>query len=113
MNFMNLMKNAGKIKEMLHKQQEELAQKKYTGEAGGGWVDIICNGHGDILKINIADEAFQAGKEVVEELVTAAMNDCNNKVKRETQSQMQSLESLFGGGSMEDIFGSDPDGKTG
>ena len=96
MDIMKLMKNAGKIKEMLSQQQDALAKKSYQGESGAGWVTVTMVGN-RVSKIDISPEALKEDKEIIEELIAAAMNDCIKKSEQDAQSSMSSMGNMFGG----------------
>lgn len=87
----NLMKQAQKIQENMEKAQEELARMEVTGEAGGGLVSVVMTGRHDLKRVQIDDSLLQDDKEMLEDLIAAAVNDAVRKVEIETQSRMSSL----------------------
>jgi nucleoid-associated protein EbfC len=92
----NLMKNAGKIQEMMKQNQEELANTVVTGESGGGDVTVEMNAKYHTKSIVIADSILKEDKAVVEELVCAAVNDALRKVEGVTKEKMTGLGDMFG-----------------
>lgn len=94
-NIASLMKNAGKIQDMLKEGQEKLAKTEVTGEAGAGAVKVTVNAQNYVKKIDIDDETFNEGKAIVEELVTAAINDATAKVEK-IKEEMMSSSDIFG-----------------
>ncbi|MDF1653653.1 MAG: YbaB/EbfC family nucleoid-associated protein [Coxiellaceae bacterium] len=92
----NLMKNAGKIQEMMKQQQEELEKIQVTGEAGAGDVQVTMTAKHYVLKIDIKDEILKEDKEIVEDLIAAATNDATAKVEKITQEKMSGLGQMFG-----------------
>ena len=99
MNFSglgSLMKNAGKIQEMMKKNQEELANLVVTGEAGGGDVKANVTAKNYVKNIVIADHIWNEDKAIVQELIVAAMNDAAQKVEEATKEKMSGLGDMFG-----------------
>lgn len=96
-NIGSLMKNAKKIQEMMEKAQEELAKIRVTVESGAGLVKVVVTAQHQVVSLDIADEALKESKEVVEDLVKAALNDANQKAAKITQEKMMATSNLFGG----------------
>ncbi|KAB7619745.1 YbaB/EbfC family nucleoid-associated protein [Alkalilimnicola sp. S0819] len=92
----NLMKQAQKMQEKLQKAQEELAQLEITGEAGGGMVSVVMNGKHELRRVNIDPGLFEDDKDMVEDLVAAAVNDAVHKLARETEERMSGMTSGMG-----------------
>lgn len=88
-----LMKQAQEMQEKMQKMQEELANAEVTGQAGAGLVSIIMNGRHDVKRVTIDDSLMQEEKEVLEDLLAAAVNDAVRKVEQNTQQQMSGLTS--------------------
>ncbi len=97
MDLFKLMKNMDGIKTMFAEQQKTQANASYKGESGAGWVTIVMDGAGNAKKLVLADEAINEGKEVLSELIVAAINDCNNKMNESRQASMGQLSDLLGG----------------
>ncbi len=92
----NLMKQAQQMQEKLQAAQEELARMEVTGEAGGGMVKVVMNGQRDVRKVEIAPELMNDDREVLEDLVAAAVNDANRRVEEMTREKMAGLTSGLG-----------------
>ncbi len=92
----NLMKQAQQMQEKLQAAQEELARMEVTGEAGGGMVKVVMNGQRDVRKVEIAPELMQDEREVLEDLIAAAVNDANRRVEEMTREKMAGLTSGLG-----------------
>ena len=88
----NLMKQAQAMQENLKKAQEELASIEVTGNSGGGMVSVTMTCRHDVKKVDI-DETLMSedDKEVLEDLVAAAINDAVRKVEKATQEKMAGL----------------------
>jgi hypothetical protein len=85
----NLMKQAQQMQANLQKAQEEIAQLEATGEAGGGMVSVVMTGRHEVRRVRIDPALFADGdREMVEDLVAAALNDAARKVEQLTQEKM-------------------------
>ncbi|HIP53692.1 MAG TPA: YbaB/EbfC family nucleoid-associated protein [Chromatiales bacterium] len=89
----NLMKQAQKMQEEMQKAQEKLAQEEVTGESGGGLVKVVMNGRHEVRRVSIDDSLLSDDKEMLEDLVAAAMNDAVKRVAEKTQENMAGLTS--------------------
>lgn len=88
----NLMKQAQAMQENMRKAQEELASIEVTGNAGGGMVKVTMTCRHDVRKVEIdASLMNEDDREVVEDLVAAALNDAVRKVEKATQEKMSGL----------------------
>ncbi|MCB1827688.1 MAG: YbaB/EbfC family nucleoid-associated protein, partial [Coxiellaceae bacterium] len=76
-----LMKSAKKVQEMMEKAQEELAKIEVTGESGAGAVKVTVTAQHYAKRIDIDPEILKESKEVLEELIAAAINDATQKVE--------------------------------
>ena len=92
----NLMKQAQQIQENLQKVQEELAQAEHTGESGAGLVKVVMTGRHDVKSIAIDDSLMEEEKEILEDLVAAAVNDAVRKVEAFSQEKMSSVTGGMG-----------------
>ena len=92
----NLMKQAQKMQEGMQKLQEDLAKSEVTGEAGAGLVQVIMSGQHDVRKITIDPSLFNEDREMLEDLLAAAVNDAVRKVEDSNKKKMASLASGFG-----------------
>ena len=87
----NIMKQAQTMQENLKKAQEELAQIEVTGGAGGGLVEVTMTCRHDIRRVSIDDVLIGDEKEVLEDLIAAAVNDAVRRVEKVSQEKMGSL----------------------
>ncbi len=92
----SLMKNAGKIQKMMQENQEKLAQTIILGEAGAGMVKIEMTAKYNAVNLNISDEAMKEDKEVLQDLIVAAINDATRKIEKLTQESMMDAGKMFG-----------------
>ncbi|MDE1465446.1 YbaB/EbfC family nucleoid-associated protein [Spartinivicinus poritis] len=87
----NLMKQAQQMQEQMQKVQEELANAEVTGESGAGLVSIVMTGRHDVKRVNIDPSLLQEDKEMLEDLIAAAVNDAVRKVEKNNQDKMANL----------------------
>lgn len=86
-----IMQQAQKMQEDMRKAQEELASIEVTGSAGGGLVSVVMTCRHDVRKVEIDPELMSDDKEVLEDLVAAAVNDAVRKIEKTTQEKMSGL----------------------
>ncbi|MCB2428323.1 YbaB/EbfC family nucleoid-associated protein [Methylophaga pinxianii] len=87
----NLMKQAQQMQANMQKAQEELANVEVTGQAGGGMVQITMTGKHDVKRVSIEDSLFQDDKDMLEDLIAAAVNDAVRQVEKTTQERMAGM----------------------
>ena len=91
----NLMKQAQKKQADMQKAQEEMATIEVTGQAGGGLVSVVMTCRHDVKRVNI-DDSVMDDKEMLEDLVAAAMNDAVRQVEKTVEERMSGLTSGMG-----------------
>jgi DNA-binding YbaB/EbfC family protein len=89
----NIMQQAQKMQEDLKKAQEELALMQVQGESGGGLVTIVMTGKREARKVTIDDSLLAEDKDMLEDLVAAAINDAVNKVAKMKKEKMSDITS--------------------
>jgi hypothetical protein len=87
----NIMQQAQKMQEDLKKAQEELAMMQVQGESGGGLVTIVMTGKREARKVTIDDSLLGEDKDMLEDLVAAAINDAVNKVAKMKKEKMSDI----------------------
>ena len=87
----DLMKQAQNMQAELQKAQEELAKAEVVGEAGAGLVSVVMTGRHDVKRVSIDDSVFSEDKEVLEDLLAAAVNDAVRKVEARNRDAMSGL----------------------
>lgn len=87
----NLMKQAQKMQENMQKAQEDLANMEVEGQSGGGMVTVIMTGRHDVKRVSIDNSLMQDDKEMLEDLVAAAINDAVRKIEHETKEKMSGM----------------------
>ncbi|MDP1667040.1 MAG: YbaB/EbfC family nucleoid-associated protein [Methylobacter sp.] len=84
----NIMQQAQKMQEDLKKAQEELNSMQVMGESGGGLVTILMTGKREARKVTIDPSLLGDDKDMLEDLVAAAINDAVNKVAKMKKEKM-------------------------
>ena len=87
----DLMQQAQKMQADMQKAQEELAKAEVQGESGAGLVCVIMNGRHDVKRVSIDDSVLAEDKEVLEDLLAAAVNDAVRKVEAHNRDAMAGL----------------------
>ena len=94
-NLTSLWKQAGELGGQLEKLGEELRKRRAIGTSGGGMVEIEINGALEVLRCKIDPQlAAQADRELLEDLLVAAVNQAVVKAK---QLHAEALKDLTGG----------------
>src|SRR5580700_3708765 len=78
----NLMRQAQQMQETMKKAQAELAALEITGESGAGMVKVTLNGHHEAKKVFIEPKLLGEDKDMLEDLLVAAINDAVRKIGR-------------------------------
>jgi len=87
----NILKQAQKMQEDLQRAQERLAQEEVTGESGGGLVKVIMNGRHEVKRVVIDPSLLGDDRDMLEDLVAAAINAAVQRVAERTQDSMDGL----------------------
>jgi DNA-binding YbaB/EbfC family protein len=90
-NFGNLMKQAQAMQANMQKAQAEIETIEIVGESGGGMVKVTMNGKHDVKRVQIEPAVTGEDREMLEDLVAAAINDAVHKVDVRVQEKMASL----------------------
>lgn len=95
-NIDELMKMAQKMQKSMKSAHDELVQLLIRGEAGGGLVRITMNGEHRAIRTRLEKSFTEQDIEVMEDLITAAINDASDKIKRAAQDKMMGLSKELG-----------------
>jgi len=96
----SLMKNAGKIQEMMEQKKAELAKIQVTGEAGAGLVKVTVNAENYAKSVEIDDSLLSEDKTVLQDLIAGAINDATQKTQKIKEDMVMNNDLL------KDILGS-------
>ena len=91
-NIAGLMQQAQKMQQEMQKAQEELANMVVTGEAAAGLVKVTMTGKHAVRKVEI-DPSLLDDHEMLEDVITAAVNDAVNRVAATMQERMSDMTS--------------------
>jgi nucleoid-associated protein EbfC len=89
----NLMRQAQQMQENMQKAQAELADIEVTGESGAGMVKVTLNGKHEAKRVLIEPKLLAEDKDMLEDLLTSAINDAVRKVAVRTQEKYSGLMS--------------------
>ncbi|MEN8217369.1 MAG: YbaB/EbfC family nucleoid-associated protein [Pseudomonadota bacterium] len=92
----NIMKQAQKMQANYKQAQEELANMEIIGESGGGMIKVVMTGQHDVRRVDIEPALLSEDKEMLEDLVAAAVNDAVRKVERTSQEKLSGLTNGMG-----------------
>src|SRR5690554_410319 len=92
----NLMKQAQKMQEEMQNAHEEIQRAEVTVESGAGLIKITMNGRHDVKAVQIDESLMEEDKEILEDLIAAAVNDAVRKVEQNTQERMSRVTSGMG-----------------
>jgi len=92
----NLMKQAQKMQADMQRMQEELANMEVTGQAGGGMVKVVMTGRHDLRRVSIDESLIGDDKEMLEDLVAAAVNDAVRQLEAANKDRMSDLTAGMG-----------------
>ena len=93
--FGQLMNQARKLQEDLQRAQDELASMEVEGESGAGMVTVTMTGRHDVRSVRIDPALMGEDKEMLEDLIAAAMNDAVHKVEARTRDRFSGLGSAL------------------
>jgi len=88
-----LMKQAQKMQADMQKAQEEVANLEVEGQAGGGMVKVSMNGRHELRRVNIDPSLMDDDKEMLEDLLAAAVNDATKKIDASSKDMMSGVTS--------------------
>lgn len=99
-NLSALMKQAQqmqeKMQEDMRRAQEELAAMEIEGQSGAGLVKVVMTGKHDVKRVSIDPSLLGEDRDMLEDLVAAAVNDAVRKVEATTQEKMAGVTSTLG-----------------
>ena len=86
-----LMKQAQQMQDNLKKAQEDLARIEVEGQAGAGMVKVLMTCRHDVKRVTIDPSLLSEDRDMLEDLVAAAVNDAVRRVEATTQEKMSGL----------------------
>jgi DNA-binding YbaB/EbfC family protein len=91
-----LMKQAQQMQENMKNMQEQLATVEVEGQSGAGMVKILMTCRYDVKRVNIDDSLLNDDKDMLEDLIAAAVNDAVRRVEATTQEKMSGVTAGMG-----------------
>ena len=86
-----LMKQAQTMQDNMKKMQEQLATVEVEGQSGAGMVKVVMTCRHDVKRVVIDDSLLKDDKEMLEDLIAAAVNDAVRRVEATTQEKMAGM----------------------
>ena len=86
-----LMQQAQKMQERMPKAQAELANKEVEGQSGAGMVKVTMTGRHAVKRVQIDPKLLAEDRDMLEDLIAAAVNDAVRRVETTTQEKMAGL----------------------
>jgi len=90
-NIGNLMKQAQAMQAAMQKAQAEIASLEVIGESGGGMVKVTMNGRHEAKRVQIDPTVPLDDREMIEDLLAAAINDASQRLEQATQQRMAAV----------------------
>jgi DNA-binding YbaB/EbfC family protein len=87
----DLMQQAQEMQSKMQSMQDELANAEVYGESGAGLVKITMTGRHDVKRVEIDPSLMTEDKEVLEDLIAAALNDAVRRVEKSQKDKMSNL----------------------
>lgn len=87
----NLMRQAQQMQDKVQNMQKELAEMEIIGESGAGLVKVTMNGRHETRAVTLSDDIMSEDKDVIEDLIAAAVNDAVQRVERTSKEKMSEV----------------------
>ena len=88
---MDLISQAKKMQEKMKETQEALKKIEVEGVSGGNAVKVTMNGDGELKKITFEESLYKGSKEILEDLIVAAVEDARIKLKKKTSEEISKV----------------------
>ena len=96
-NMSQIMKQAKAMQEKMAEMQKKIEETEIEGSSGGGAIKIVMNGKHEVKNLFIDPSVVNSDeKEVLEDLIIAALNDVNKKIAENTNDQLGSISGGMG-----------------
>lgn len=87
----DMMQQAQAMQQKMQDMQQKLQEQEVTGESGAGMIKVVMNGRHDVRRVTLDPSLLSEDKEILEDLLAAAVNDAVRKVEHNQQQQMGEL----------------------
>jgi DNA-binding YbaB/EbfC family protein len=88
-NMNQFVKQAQALQANMQKAQNEIASLEVTGESGGGMVKVVMTGRHEVKRVQIDPSVGSEDREMLEDLIAAAVNDAVHRIETASQAKMQ------------------------
>ena len=92
----NIMKQAQEMQANIEKVKKEVAGSEVTWQSGAGMIKVMMSGNHHVNRVEIDSELLKDDKEVVEDLITVAINDANRLIEELTKEKMSKITEGMG-----------------
>lgn len=89
--FGDLMKQAQEMQEKVKSIQDKIAATEVSGQSGGGLVSVVMTGRHDVKRVQIDESLMSEDREVLEDLIAAAVNDAVRRLEENQKDKMAEL----------------------
>ena len=97
-NMQQLMRQAQKLQEQMTKAQEELDEREYTAQAGGGMISVTVTGKRELKALDIKPECVDPDDvEMLQDMILAAVNEALRVAEENRNSEMSKIAPGMGG----------------
>lgn len=87
----DLMKQAQQMQSKMQQMQEEIANAEVEGQSGAGMVKVVMTGRHDVRKVTLDPSLLSEDKEILEDLLAAAVNDAVRRIEEQNRERMSNL----------------------
>ena len=91
----NIMKQAQEMQKKMQEAQKAVSDLRIKGEAGAGLASLEMSGDYDALKFKLSADLLKEDQEMIEDILTAVVNDAVQKVKKESKAKMAEFTGGF------------------
>lgn len=95
-DIQSLLQQATRLQDKMQEAQDRLEQQEVVGASGGDLVEIVMNGHHDVSAVRISEKLMD-DREILEELIAAAINNAVQKIERLSQEAMEKMTGTLPG----------------
>jgi DNA-binding YbaB/EbfC family protein len=92
----DMMKQAQQMQERMQKMQEDLANSEVVGQSGAGLVSVTMTGRHDVKNVSVDASLLEEDKEMLEDLLAAAVNDAVRRVETNSRDKMSEMTAGMG-----------------
>ena len=87
-DFSKILAQAKELEFKMRKSQEKIKNIKVEGVSGDNSVKVTLNGDGEVINLEISQEAIKEGKEILQDLIVAAVNKARERLKIKTSEEI-------------------------